>query len=106
MATTQAQEEFLAITRKSQEVVIAAIKTWAETVKTTAPRLASVYAPVTERLPRLPSFGVPFADRMPGPEETVASGYRLAEQLLASQRKFTEDLLEAMTPLMPYRTAS
>jgi hypothetical protein len=106
MATTPAQEEFLAITRKGQEAVIAAVKIWAETVKTTAPRLATVYAPLTDRLSGLPSFGVPFADRMPGPEETVASAYRLAEQLLAGHRKFTEDLLKAMTPLLPGRIVS
>ena len=99
MPNTPAQEEFLAITRKSQEAVIAAIKTWVQTVKTTTPRLA----PLTTKLPKLPSFSVPLADRLPGPEETVASAYRLAEQVLASQRKFAEDLLKMMTPLMPVR---
>jgi len=97
MATTRAQEEFLAITRKSQEAVIAAIKTWVETVKTATPKLA----PLTDKLPKLPSFSVPLADRLPGPEETVASTYRLAEQVLANQRKFAEDLLKMMKPLMP-----
>jgi hypothetical protein len=97
MAITRAQEEFLAVTRKSQEAVIAAIKTWVETVKTATPKLA----PLTDKLPKLPSFSVPLADRLPGPEETVASTYRLAEQVLASQRKFAEDLLKMMTPLMP-----
>jgi hypothetical protein len=111
MAGTPAQEEFLAITRKSQEAVITAIKSWVETVKTTTPRLASLYAPIADRLPKLPSFGlpsfgVPFADRLPGPEEAVASAYHLAEQLLASQRRFAEDLLKVMTPLMPGRTES
>jgi len=99
MSNTPAQEEFLAITRKSQEAVIAAIKTWVETVKTATPRLA----PLTDKLPKLPSFSVPLADRLPGPEETVANAYRLAEQVLASQRKFAEDLLKMMTPLMPVR---
>jgi hypothetical protein len=102
MAITPAQEEFLAITRKSQEAVIAAIKTWVETVKTATPKLA----PLTDKLPKPPSFGVPFADRLPGREETVANAYRLAEQVLASQRKFAEDLLKMMTPLMPARVES
>ncbi len=106
MASTPAQEEFLAITRKSQEAVITAIKSWVETVKTTTPRLASVYAPFVDRLPKLPAFGVPFADRLPRPEEAVASTYHLAEQLLASQRRFAEDLLKAMTPLIPGRPES
>jgi hypothetical protein len=106
MASTPAQEEFLAITRKSQEAVITAIKSWVETVKTTTPRLASVYAPFADRLPKLPTFGAPFADRLPRPEEAVASAYHLAEQLLASQRRFAEDLLKAMTPLIPGHTES
>ena len=97
MAITPAQEEFLAITRKSQEAVIAAIKTWVETVKAAAPRLS----PLTDKLPKMPSFGMPLADRLPGREETVANAYRLAEQVLANQRKFAEDLLKLMTPLIP-----
>ena len=102
MPTTPAQDEFLAMTRKSQEAVIAAIKTWVETVKTASPRLA----PLTDKLPKMPSFSVPLADRLPGREETVANAYRLAEQVLANQRKFAEDLLKLMTPLIPGRVES
>jgi hypothetical protein len=97
MPTTPAQEEFLAITRKSQQAVIAALKTWVETVKTASPRLS----PLTDKLPKMPSFSLPLADRLPGREETVANAYRLAEQMLANQRKFAEDLLKLMTPLIP-----
>jgi hypothetical protein len=102
MPTTPAQEEFLAITRKSQQAVIAAIKTWVETVKTASPRLA----PLTDKLPKMPSFSLPLADRLPGREEAVASAYRLAEQMLANQRKFAEDLLKLMTPLIPGQAES
>ena len=102
MANTPAQEELLAITRKSQEAVIAAIKTWVEAVKTTTSKLE----PLTDKLPKAPSFGVPFADKLPGREETVSSAYRLAEQVLANQRRFAEDLLKMMTPLMPGRVES
>lgn len=97
MPTTPAQEEFLAITRKSQQAVIAALKTWVDTVKTASPRLS----PLTDKLPKMPSFSLPLADRLPGREETVANVYRLAEQMLANQRKFAEDLLKLMTPLIP-----
>jgi len=31
----------------------------------------------------------------------VASGYDFAEQLLASQRKFAEEILKATSPLLP-----
>jgi hypothetical protein len=40
------------------------------------------------------------------PEGAVASTYDFAEQLLASQRKFAEDLLKAAAPLTPGRAES
>ena len=40
------------------------------------------------------------------PEGAVASTYDFAEQLLASQQKFAEDLLKAAAPLMPGRAES
>jgi len=101
MASIPTQEEVLAATRKSQEVMIAALRAWLETVRATTPRLTSVYAPLTERLPKLPPVTLPFADKLPTPEEAVGSAYHMAEQLLASQRKFAEDLVKAVTPLMP-----
>ena len=95
MASTSGQEEFLAVIRKSQEAVIAAVRNLAETLSTVSPKLASVYAPLTDNLPKLPSVSAPFGDKLPGPEGAVASAYDFGEQLLASQRKFTEDLLKA-----------
>jgi hypothetical protein len=44
---------------------------------------------------------VPLADKLPKPEEVVASAYDFAEKLLASQREFAEELLRATIPLMP-----
>ena len=95
MASTSGQEEFLAVIRKSQEAVIAAVRNLAETVRTASPKLASVYAPLTDNLPKPPSVSVPFADKLPGPEDAVARAYDFGEQLLAGQRKFAEDLLKA-----------
>src|SRR5271165_6749301 len=95
MASASGQEEFLAVIRKSQEAVIAAVRNLAETVRTASPKLASVYAPLTDNLPKPPSVSMPFADKLPGPEDAVASAYDFAGQLLASQRKFAEDLLRA-----------
>ena len=102
MASIPMQEEFLAATRKSQEAMIAAIKTWFEAVRTATPRLTSVYAPLTGRLPKLP-VSLPFADKLPTPEEAVDNAYHLAELLLANQRQFAEDVLKTMAPLMPGR---
>lgn len=97
MASIPTQEEVLAATRKSQEAMMAAIKTWLETVRTAAPKLPS----------KLPQVGLPFADKLPTPQDAVANAYHLAEQLLASQRKFAEELVKATAPLRSgYRDSS
>jgi len=97
MASIPTQEEVLAATRKSQEAMMAAIKTWLETVRTAAPKLPS----------KLPQVSLPFADKLPTPQDAVANAYHLAEQLLASQRKFAEELVKATAPLRSgYRDSS
>src|SRR5438552_3833268 len=89
MANTSTQQElqdqFLSIVRKGQEIAIDAIKTWVETVQSITPKL--------------PAVDMPFADKLPKPEEVVASAYDFAEQLLASQRKFAEEVLKATSAL-------
>jgi hypothetical protein len=97
MASIPTQEDVLAATRKSQEAMMAAVKTWLETVRTAAPKLPS----------KLPQVSLPFADKLPTPQDAVANAYHLAEQLLASQRRFAEDLVKATAPLRPgYRESS
>jgi hypothetical protein len=81
------QNDILATVRKSQESVIDAIKTWVETVQSITPKV--------------PAMDMPFADKLPKPEEVVASAYDFAEQLLASQRKFAEEVLKATSALTP-----
>ena len=44
---------------------------------------------------------VPGADQLPKPEDVVASAYDFAEQLLAGQRKFAEEVLKATISLLP-----
>ena len=87
LPTQQLQDEFLSTIRKSQETVIDAIKTWVGTVQSV--------------VPQMPSVPVPGADQLPKPEEVVASAYDFAEQLLASQRRFAEEVLKATTSLLP-----
>ena len=90
MANTPAQDlqnEVLNTVRKSQETVLEALKTWVETVQSITPKV--------------PSVDVPYADKLPKPEEVVASAYDFAEQLLASQRKFAEEVLKATSSLTP-----
>src|ERR1700761_5933886 len=85
--TQDVQNEILSTVRKSQESVIDAIKTWVETVQSITPKL--------------PAVDVPFAGKLPKPEEVVASAYDFAEQLLASQRRFAEEVLKATGSLLP-----
>jgi cell division septum initiation protein DivIVA len=79
------QDELLNAVRKSQETVIDAIRTWSETIQSITPKLPSV----------------PGADQLPKPEDLVTGAYDFAEQLLASQRKFAEDIVKATAQLMP-----
>jgi hypothetical protein len=85
--TQAVQNEVLNTVRKSQEAVIDAIKTWVETVQSITPKV--------------PAVEIPYADKLPKPEEVVASAYDFAEQLLAGQRKFAEDVLKATSALTP-----
>jgi hypothetical protein len=88
----QMQDEFLSATRKSQEIVLQAIKTWVESAQALTPKV--------------PSVKLPFADQLPKPEDVVSGTYDFAEQVLANQRKFAEDILEATTPLLPHDSKS
>jgi hypothetical protein len=88
--TQDMQEQFLSTIRKGQEMTIDALKTWVETVQS-----------LTASLPSIPSVSLPLADRLPNPHEVVASGYDFAEQILTSQRKFTDEVLEVASPLLP-----
>ncbi len=101
MPRTPKQEEFLTAARKSQEIMVDAIRTWVETVRTANPRLSSVYAPLAERFARVSAAYAPLAGKLPTPKDAVASAYDLAERLLASQRKFAEDVVKATRPLLP-----
>src|SRR5215831_7185350 len=84
-AGQELQDEILKTVRKGQETVVDAIQTWADAVQTIKPPL--------------PEVGIPFADKLPTPSELVAGAYDFAEQLLAAQRKFAEDVLHATAPL-------
>ena len=98
MASTSGQEEFLAVIRKSQEAVIAAVTNLAETVRSASPKLASVYAPLTDNLPSAVGQRA-FRGQATGARGRVASAYGFAEQLLASQRNFAEDLADSRRAL-------
>ena len=77
------QDELLKVIRTSQETVVEAVKTWVETVRAVTPKVPAV----------------PLADKLPKPQDVVASGYDFAEKLLSGQRQFAEDLVKATAPL-------
>lgn len=79
------QADILKAVRKSQTVILEAIQAWSSKVQSLTPEM--------------PEFTMPFADKLPRPQELVASAYDLAEQLLADQRKFAEDVLKATEPM-------
>jgi len=85
-ATQEFQEQILDTIRKGQEAVTDATRTWAETVQAITPSL--------------PIPSLPFADQLPKPAELVSNAYDFAEQFLAAQRKFAEDVIAATAPVL------
>ncbi|HSR85441.1 MAG TPA: hypothetical protein VLM11_14805 [Streptosporangiaceae bacterium] len=85
--TQELKNEVLNTITMGQAAVVDAIETWASAVQSIKPDLPDVH--------------LPFADKLPTPQALLASAYDVAEQLLASQRKFAEDLLKATAPLLP-----
>ena len=69
-----------------------ALTLWADTVRSITPSI--------------PMPNLPYSDRLPTPEEIMASAYDFAEQMLISQRKFTDGLLEATKPLLGTRNGT
>ena len=84
----QVQDDILKTVQMGQAAVLDAIRAWADAVQS-----------ITQEFPA--GGDLPSAGKLPRPEEVVASAYDFAEQLLASQRKFAEDMLKATIPLVP-----
>jgi hypothetical protein len=90
--TQEVQAEILGTVRKSQDAVVDAIKRWADTVQSITPSI--------------PVPSLPYADKLPKPEELMASAYDFAEKLLANQRTFAESVLQATRPLTSGKDAA
>jgi hypothetical protein len=86
------QEQILETIRNSQEAVTNAISMWADAVRSITPSV--------------PIPSVPLADKMPKPGDLIANAYDFAEQLLAAQRRFAEDVLQATAPVLAGRQES
>ena len=82
--TQAAQEQTLKAIRQSQQGVVEAVRTWATAVE--------------KAMPETPA--VPFADKLPKPEQILKTSFEFAEQLLKAQREFAENLLAAATPAL------
>jgi hypothetical protein len=89
----EVQAEILKTARKGQDAVVGAVKTWTDTVRSITPPVKDLNLPFADRLP--------FANRLPKPEELAGHAYEFAQKLLASQRKFAEDVLRAAAPMLP-----
>jgi hypothetical protein len=85
--TEELQDQFLSTVRKSQEIALDAIRTMVDTIQGITPKV--------------PSVSLPFAEKLPKPEDVVASSYDFAQQLLTSQRKFADEVVKAAAPLLP-----
>jgi hypothetical protein len=85
------QGEILKTVRRGQDAVVDAIQMWADAVGSIKPPF--------------PEVSIPFADKVPTPAELVTGAYDFAEQLLAAQRKFAEDVLRVTAPLYDGDTA-
>jgi hypothetical protein len=79
------QDEILKLIRTSQDTVVDALQAWTATVQSVTPSF--------------PKVNVPYADQLPKPETLVNGAYDFAQQLLSTQRKFANDVLQVTAPL-------
>jgi len=81
-SVTAAQEQLLDGIRQNQQIVLEAIRAWAD---------------AAQHLPTVPTQGLPSLPvDLPEPKELVAGTFDFAEKLLATQREFVEELLAAV----------
>jgi hypothetical protein len=83
------EEELLTTIRKGEDIALDALKPLVEAVQFI--------------VPTMPVIHMPFADRLPTVHDVVADGYRFAEQLLANQRQFTDEVIKVAQPMLPGR---
>ncbi len=77
-----AQDQILATIKQGQELALSGVELWAKSV-----------APLTK--------GTPFAAaETPAPKDVVANSFGFAEQLLASQKAFAEQVVAASAPVL------
>jgi hypothetical protein len=90
--TQTAQEQTLKTVRQGQQVIVEAIRAWANAMEKAVPE-----SPV-----------IPYSDELPKPQEIIKTSFGFAEQLLKAQKEFAESVLDAASPVLgkPATTAS
>ena len=78
------QEQTLKVVRQSQQAVVDAVRTWAEAVETAIPELPAL----------------PYSDQLPTAREVVDTSFGFAEQILAAQHEFAQNILSAAAPVL------
>jgi hypothetical protein len=81
---TTAQEQTLKTVKQGQQVIVEAIRAWANAVE--------------KAIPEAPA--IPYSDELPKPQEIIKTSFAYAEQLLKSQKEFAESVLDAASPLL------
>jgi len=75
------QEEFLSTLRKGQDIALDALKTLVESIQFVTPKVPAIHVPTAH--------------------EVVAVSNDFAEQLLANQRRFADEVITTLSPLLP-----
>jgi hypothetical protein len=84
-----AQEQTLKSIRETQQAIVEAVRTWADSIEKTTPATSAL----------------PFAEELPSPKEILQTSFGFAEQLLKAQREFTENVLAAAAPVIEPKQA-
>jgi hypothetical protein len=84
-STGQIPSDVLDAVRKSQDMMVDATKRLVDALQSVRPSISR------------PDLA--YSDKLPKAEELVANLYNFTEELLGSQRKFAEGMLEATKPL-------
>jgi hypothetical protein len=87
---TQAEQQYLDAVREGQQAIVDAVEAWSKGVE----HLAGSYPPD------------PGAPELPTAQEVVENAFDFAEKLLAAQREFARNLLEAAAPAQPRQPAT
>ena len=77
------EDQVLEAVKQGQEAIVKAVRTWADASKSLIPDLPPL----------------PFADQLPNTSELVENAFAFVDKILASQREFANELLEAAKPV-------